>query len=179
MLPGRGPRAGLLAAACACTLLAAACGVVRRAPAPSASTAGPNSAASQSAARSGASSASASASASGGSASQSGAQYSAYYRVNGTALLAGGSALAMTANDFMFTPDTLTVKSGTPVRLRVRNVSQDAHNFTSPALGVSVALPAGKTTSVAFTPTRPGVYWFWCSLPGHVQAGMVGKLTVT
>ncbi|MCH7786099.1 MAG: cupredoxin domain-containing protein [Chloroflexi bacterium] len=38
---------------------------------------------------------------------------------------------------------------------------------------------AGTTSSVIFTPTEAGVYEFTCTLPGHKEAGMVGKLIVT
>ena len=38
---------------------------------------------------------------------------------------------------------------------------------------------AGTNASVIFTPTEAGVYEFACTLPGHKEAGMVGKLIVT
>lgn len=38
---------------------------------------------------------------------------------------------------------------------------------------------AGTNSSVIFTPTEAGVYEFACTLPGHKEAGMVGKLIVT
>ena len=36
----------------------------------------------------------------------------------------------------------------------------------------------GESSVVYFTPTQPGEYEFSCTLPGHKQAGMVGKLVV-
>ncbi len=38
---------------------------------------------------------------------------------------------------------------------------------------------AGTISSVTFTPTKAGEYEFACTLPGHKEAGMVGKLIVT
>ncbi|MCH7745830.1 MAG: hypothetical protein IIC84_07155, partial [Chloroflexi bacterium] len=38
---------------------------------------------------------------------------------------------------------------------------------------------AGAVSSVIFTPTMAGVYEFACTIPGHKEAGMVGKLIVT
>ena len=38
---------------------------------------------------------------------------------------------------------------------------------------------AGTTSSVIFTPTEAGEYEFACTLPGHKEAGMIGKLIVT
>ncbi len=40
------------------------------------------------------------------------------------------------------------------------------------------AMP-GTTASVLFTPTIAGVYEFACTLPGHKEAGMIGKIVVT
>lgn len=110
---------------------------------------------------------------------QTGAQYAQYYRVNGTATIAAGSPLAMNASDFAFKPNTLTVKAGTPVHINVDNTAAEPHNFDLPIFGANVNLPAGTTTAVTFTPTKAGTYYFWCNLPGHAQAHMVGKLTVT
>lgn len=37
---------------------------------------------------------------------------------------------------------------------------------------------AGKTDWVSFTPTREGSYDFYCTVPGHKDAGMTGKIIV-
>ena len=37
----------------------------------------------------------------------------------------------------------------------------------------------GTTASVFFTATAPGTYKYFCTIPGHEAAGMVGKLVVT
>lgn len=37
----------------------------------------------------------------------------------------------------------------------------------------------GKTSSVTFKADRPGTYEFWCTISGHKELGMVGKLVVT
>jgi heme/copper-type cytochrome/quinol oxidase subunit 2 len=158
-------RAWALAAAAA-VLLVSGCGTgARQAPNPSDTSSAPSS--------------SVPSAASSVSADQTGAQYAAYYRVNGTATLAAGAPLSMNAADFAFRPNTLTVKVGTPVHINVQNTSSEAHNFDLPAFGVNVNLPPGTTTAVTFTPTQTGTYYFWCNLPGHPQAGMVGKITVT
>lgn len=107
------------------------------------------------------------------------AQLAPYYRANGTAVLTSAAPVVLTANDFVFQPNTLSAKVGTRVRLQIRNVSSGTHNFTLPAFGVDASLPAGRTTTVTFTASRRGMYYFWCALPGHAQAGMVGTLTVS
>ena len=37
----------------------------------------------------------------------------------------------------------------------------------------------GTTATVLFTPTQIGEYEFECTIPGHKEAGMVGRVTVT
>ena len=141
-------------------ILIGGCGTaVRRAPAPSVTSSTAGSAGSAS--------------------SATAAEYAPYYKVNGVATLRSGSPLAMQAGDFAFSPNTLSTKIGTPVRLDVDNTSPEAHNFALPAFAVNTALPAGRTTTVTFTPTKVGTYYFYCNLPGHPEAGMVGKLTVS
>ena len=44
---------------------------------------------------------------------------------------------------------------------------------------VSAHAMPGTAASVLFTPTIAGVYEFACTLPGHKEAGMIGKIVVT
>jgi uncharacterized cupredoxin-like copper-binding protein len=37
---------------------------------------------------------------------------------------------------------------------------------------------AGMGASVSFVPTKPGTFEFFCAVPGHKEAGMVGTLIV-
>lgn len=86
-------------------------------------------------------------------------------------------------DQFRFEPSTITVHANTPVRLTLDNSgSALVHDFTIDNLGgqkVSiVAQPRSKATG-EFTPHAAGTYPFYCSQPGHKEAGMVGTLTVT
>jgi len=45
-------------------------------------------------------------------------------------------------------------------------------------LNIHVPMPAGKPTLALFTPTAPGAYTYYCGVPGHIEAGMVGRLIV-
>jgi uncharacterized cupredoxin-like copper-binding protein len=106
----------------------------------------------------------------------------------------------VTMSDRMrFTPDTLTVRRGETVRLVFRNEGQQLHEFvlgTQKELEAHAALmlkfpdmehdepymvhvPAGKTGEIVWTFNRPGDFDFACLIPGHYQAGMVGKVSVT
>lgn len=80
-----------------------------------------------------------------------------------------------------FNPATLTVRTGSPVHLTLNNTGALVHDWVVDSLeGSRVAVQAdgGKSASVDFTPTRAGTYQFYCSQPGHREAGMVGTLTV-
>jgi uncharacterized cupredoxin-like copper-binding protein len=39
-------------------------------------------------------------------------------------------------------------------------------------------MAAGKPALALFTPTTTGTYSFYCGVPGHREAGMVGTLIV-
>ncbi|HLY65170.1 MAG TPA: cupredoxin domain-containing protein, partial [Chloroflexota bacterium] len=71
-------------------------------------------------------------------------------------------------------------KAGDKVTLQIQNTGNTAHTFLSPALSVSqLDVPIQKTTPVSFTaPSAPGAYQFWCNIPGHAEAGMVGEVVV-
>jgi len=60
------------------------------------------------------------------------------------------------------------------------NKSSTPHNISLTGQGVSKQGPVisgGKTSSITVN-LKPGVYTFYCSVPGHRQAGMQGKLVV-
>jgi uncharacterized cupredoxin-like copper-binding protein len=103
--------------------------------------------------------------------------------------------------EYSFSPDTITVNANQKVRLNILNKGNIEHDWaiidiplastpkiadTSsmmhshegkvPAIHFS-AIPGTKNTA-EFTPTTPGTYEVYCSLTGHKDQGMVGKLIV-
>ena len=54
------------------------------------------------------------------------------------------------------------------------------HDFTVDEFGISADLsPSGETVMVTIPEdAEPGDYRFYCSVPGHAEAGMVGTLTI-
>jgi uncharacterized cupredoxin-like copper-binding protein len=82
------------------------------------------------------------------------------------------------AKDVKFTETALTMKSGDVLGLFVINEDDFGHTFDIDALNIHVALPAHSTTAVAIKPTGAGSLEFYCAIPGHKDAGMVGTLTV-
>jgi plastocyanin len=101
-----------------------------------------------------------------------------------TAAPAGASqTLAVSANPeglLKFVPTTLTAKPG-KVTIDFSNPASVEHNLTveSPSktvLGATPTFQGGKKT-VTVT-LAAGTYKFYCSVPGHRQAGMEGTLEV-
>ena len=98
---------------------------------------------------------------------------------------AAGSAQNVTVrstDQMRFDPPTLTVRANTPVSLTLDNSGAALiHDFTIDNLGGQrvdiVAQPNSRGTG-QFTPPA-GTYQFYCSQPGHREAGMVGTLTVS
>lgn len=97
-----------------------------------------------------------------------------------------------------FTPDTITVRTGDTVRFAVRNEGKLMHEFV---LGTARELAEhaeamkkfpnmeheepymahvapGQQGEIVWQFTRPGDFLFGCLLPGHFDAGMVGRVRV-
>jgi nitrite reductase (NO-forming) len=75
-----------------------------------------------------------------------------------------------------FTPDEIEATEG-EVSVAIENLDTFDHDFTIDELDVQILL--GPSASVDGTfPAAPGTYAFYCSIPGHREAGMEGTLTV-
>jgi uncharacterized cupredoxin-like copper-binding protein len=98
-----------------------------------------------------------------------------------------------------FTPGDITVKRGQTVRFRVKNSGKALHEMV---LGTMQELKAhaemmkkhpgmehdepymahvapGKTETFVWQFTKPGEFYYGCLVPGHFEAGMLGKVKVT
>ena len=82
------------------------------------------------------------------------------------------------ARDTYFDPKTLTIPADSGAVIDLSNQGRAFHNFTVVGTSISVDLPPGGARQVAWFHPRPGTYQFYCDVPGHKQAGMVGTLTV-
>jgi uncharacterized cupredoxin-like copper-binding protein len=102
-------------------------------------------------------------------------------------------------NDKMrFTPAELTVKQGATVRFRVKNSGQVMHEMVigtmqdlkehaelmkkHPGMEHDEAYMAhvapGKTESMVWQFTKAGEFHYGCLVPGHFEAGMIGRVRV-
>ncbi|WP_168016087.1 cupredoxin domain-containing protein [Halomonas salinarum] len=78
---------------------------------------------------------------------------------------------------FQFEPSQIEVPVGTEVKLTLENAAVMGHDLSIPALDVATSIITGEETSmVSFTVGEAGVYSFRCEVPGHAEAGMIGKV---
>ena len=65
-----------------------------------------------------------------------------------------------------YTPDTVVVERGTPVRLLFRRVESSACSVqvVLGAVGKSARLPQGRTVAIELLPTEAGSYPFTCQM---------------
>jgi plastocyanin len=94
-----------------------------------------------------------------------------------------GASLSLAANpegQLKYDKTSLTAKAG-KVSISFANMSPLSHNVTvasssGAVVGATETFQGGsKTLSLNL---KPGTYKFYCSVPGHRQAGMEGTLTV-
>lgn len=87
--------------------------------------------------------------------------------------------IMVTGNEFSFSPSTITVQSGQPVRLVFTNIGKMPHDFIVDEMNVRTKIiKSGETDAVTFTPTQAGTFSFYCSVGNHRTQGMEGTITV-
>jgi uncharacterized cupredoxin-like copper-binding protein len=84
----------------------------------------------------------------------------------------------VTVADTKFVETEVTMTNGDVLGLFVINRDHAGHSFDIDSLGVHVLLPADSTTAIAVKPAGPGRLEFYCGVPGHREAGMVGTIAV-
>jgi uncharacterized cupredoxin-like copper-binding protein len=83
------------------------------------------------------------------------------------------------AGNLYFKPDQITVPAGI-VQFTMVNVQSGIHTFLIKGVSGYMLEVSGKgSTDTGKVELEPGEYVFYCNIPGHEQAGMKGKLTVT
>jgi plastocyanin len=103
-------------------------------------------------------------------------------------------SLSITMADISFSETALTISAGELVEITLMNEGVLEHDFTIDSIPVEYEVtgaahredgwdvhadvPPGETGGVRMIVHEPGEYEFYCSVPGHREAGMVGTLTV-
>jgi plastocyanin/mono/diheme cytochrome c family protein len=91
---------------------------------------------------------------------------------------AADSGITVEMHDIFFEPTDFSLDADTPVEVHFVNDGAAVHDFSVDALNFKVTLNPGE--SVTETINAPaGDYEYYCSIPGHKDAGMVGTLTVS
>jgi len=92
---------------------------------------------------------------------------------------AGGGAAETTINleDIKFEPNSFSLPANTPTKGRLKNTGATLHNFSIEALRISQDVQPGQTLEIEIN-APAGSYQYYCNVPGHKEAGMVGTLTV-
>lgn len=95
-----------------------------------------------------------------------------------TSAATGATAVTVTQGDLFFDPKEFTIAANTDVQVTITNGGALAHDFVIDELGVKTALlNPGESVTITIN-AAAGSYTFYCSVPGHREAGMVGTLTV-
>ncbi len=97
--------------------------------------------------------------------------------------------------DFAFSPNEFTVPAGQAITLSAAHDGSVVHSFIIMKAGTdaghkfdqedqvnvywTMEIQPGNSESAVFTaPSQPGEYQLLCGMPGHLEAGMIGKLIV-
>jgi nitrite reductase (NO-forming) len=88
------------------------------------------------------------------------------------------SQVAITATEFKFNPNNIQVPVGGKVAFTLDNNGVVEHDITIPSAGVTLSAKAGQSASGEIAFNKPAALEFFCSIPGHKDAGMKGSLTV-
>ena len=99
----------------------------------------------------------------------------------GTATTVNGTTVLNTeasASELAYVPNQLSAPAGR-ITIRMTNPSQLQHSIALAVNGIAPGpvVDHGGVSEVTAT-LAPGTYTFYCTVPGHRQAGMTGTLTV-
>ena len=90
--------------------------------------------------------------------------------------VSGQSSTSISAQDFFFTPSSLTGTAGQKVTISLTNDGSAAHNFSITDQNVDVTVQPGQSQDIKVTFPESGSVQFFCSF--HQSQGMVGTLAV-
>lgn len=83
------------------------------------------------------------------------------------------------STEFKFSSPSQRIIAGQPVTLILDNAhAESEHAIFFPGLGVRLFAQAGEIARQTVVFDKPGEFTFVCDLPGHREAGMIGKLVV-
>ncbi len=92
--------------------------------------------------------------------------------------VAGAREIVVRAGDLWFKPERIEASTGAALNITVRNDGEVFHDFAIDELDLMIDAEAGDTVTAGLSDVEPGTYDFYCSVPGHAQAGMTGTLVI-
>lgn len=91
---------------------------------------------------------------------------------------AGDGTVQIEASDLAFDPVQVSAAAG-EIEVELDNVGSAEHDFVVEEAGdVDVVHAMPGETATGSIELEPGTYTFYCSVPGHREAGMEGTLEV-
>ncbi len=90
---------------------------------------------------------------------------------------AAAEPVTVVSHDIFFDPKEITIPADSDVTFSLPNEGVTLHNFAIDALDISVDIAPGANEEVVIN-APAGTYEYYCNVPGHKAAGMVGTLTV-
>jgi cupredoxin-like protein len=84
----------------------------------------------------------------------------------------------ITIEDLRFVGDSPRIKDGEVLGLIITNPEDVPHSFDIDSLDIHVQVTPKTTTAVVIEPSGPGQLVFYCSVHGHLAAGMAGTISV-
>ena len=97
----------------------------------------------------------------------------------------GGSAptpaplnVTIKAQDIKFDITEIRAKVGQTVNVTYINEGTLEHNFIIEGVVPEKKIQPGQSAAFSFTPTAAGTLEYHCTVPGHLEAGMTGKVIV-
>jgi plastocyanin/mono/diheme cytochrome c family protein len=89
---------------------------------------------------------------------------------------AAGQEITVASHDIYFDPKEVAIPADTDVTFLLPNQGAAPHNFAIDALGISVDQAPGVLDYQTVINAPAGEYEYYCNVPGHKEAGMVGTL---
>jgi plastocyanin len=89
----------------------------------------------------------------------------------------GARRIEIAGDDYRFSPAAITARRGEDIALVLTSVDLE-HDLVIDEFDAHVYAPAGQTASGGFNASDLGRFIFYCSIPGHREAGMEGRLDV-
>lgn len=86
------------------------------------------------------------------------------------------AAITIEMVDIAFRQKTFTVPAGVATDITIVNKGLALHDFSIDELNISVNLAPGESTVISIN-APAGKYTFYCNIPGHKEAGMLGQMT--